>query len=115
MNRFVLIFITIVGFAVEIFAEPKFRYIDTENKDKPKDENANTPPPKPAYYDAYKKNIKPVVVQPAAPVPANPPQLSEEEMKKITEALRKAKEEPPKTSSDDYANPSKAKPKTEEN
>lgn len=34
-------------------AEPKFRYIDTENQDKPKKEAPK--PQRPAYYDNYKK------------------------------------------------------------
>ena len=94
MNFLLLILATAFGFMPAAVSEPKFRYVDTENKDKPKDETANTPPPKPAYYDNYKKSIANAKKQEAQQTPpASPSKMSDEDMQKLTEAITKAQEE----------------------
>ncbi|MDZ4660601.1 MAG: hypothetical protein SGJ18_03160 [Pseudomonadota bacterium] len=114
MKHLLLILITIVGFSPTTIAEPKFRYIDSENKDKPKDESAKKPPQKPAYYDEYKKQMAPA--QTPKPNPsasdsaANPQVPSEEDIKKMDEynkVLQESGKDLPRPT--DYANPPKAK------
>lgn len=96
MNNFLLIILTVFMFIGHANAEPKFKYIDTEDKNKKKDEKGKVPPPKPAYYDKYKKDIQNIPAGSATN--QKPPQMSPEEMKQMMEALSKTQTQPPKDS-----------------